>query len=226
MEVRAPEKQTNLWGSQIHRGRALRGLFRPASERHGAFVGEAWPLAAKFPPTALPGPRSIPRASGLHQVADAALLQPLAISRLRQGPSTRRSQGEPEQQERLHAAPQIHAAPRPRRRSPGQGAGRPGAPRLGKARAADRACVRPGAELAWLSGCAAGWPPAAPARRCLCCSLPLLRRGSAAKRASASGSGDRGKLFPRGWLLGRGSSCPWPRLPARMLPAHSRGCIL
>lgn len=29
MEVRAPEKQTNLWGSQIHRGRALRGLFRP-----------------------------------------------------------------------------------------------------------------------------------------------------------------------------------------------------
>lgn len=108
---------------------------------------------------------------------------------------------------------------------PGPGGGEAGRPEAGKG-ASRGPCVRAGAELAWLSGCAAGWPPAAPARRCLCCSLPLLRRGSAAKRASASGSGDRGKLFPGGWLLSRGSSCAWPGLPARMLPAHSRGCIL
>lgn len=72
---------------------------------------EAWPLAAEFPPTSLPGSWSIPGPFGLHQVVDIAFLQPLPGRRLWQGPSTHRGQGQPEQQERLHAQPQIHAAP-------------------------------------------------------------------------------------------------------------------
>lgn len=112
MDVRPPEKQTNLWRRQNHRGWALGGPFSPASERHGSLMGEAGPLAAEFPSTSLPGPWPVPRPSGLHQVADIALFQPIPIGKLHQGPSTHRGQGEPEQQERLHAEPQIHAAPR------------------------------------------------------------------------------------------------------------------
>lgn len=69
-------------------------------------------------------------------------------------------------------------------------------------------CVRAGAELAWLPGCAAGWPAAALARRRLSGSFPLPPPDSAATLASAGGFGDGGELFPRGWLLGRGSDCP------------------
>ena len=58
----------------------------PASERHGALVGEAWPLAPELPPTSLPGSWAAPRPSGLHQIADVAFLHPLPARGLQQGP--------------------------------------------------------------------------------------------------------------------------------------------
>lgn len=88
--------------------------------------------------------------------------------------------------------------------------------------------MRAGAELAWLPGCAAGWPAAALARCRLSCSLPLPPRGSASKLASAGGSGDSSELFPRGWLLRHGSDCPWPseNAPRSLQGLHFVACGL
>ena len=84
-------------------------------------------------------------------------------------------------------------------------------------------CGLVGAELVGLPVGAAGWP-AARLPPALACSLPPSC--GQRRRAGPSSSGGCGELFPRGRLLGRGSNCPRSRLPTRMLPAHSWGCIL
>lgn len=128
--------------------------------------------------------------------------------------STRRGQREPEQQERLHAAPQIHAAPR-RPLQPW-----PGAPRRGEARAAGRACVRARSSRGSRAAPQAGQLP-----RSLAASSPAAGAAPPSwPRLAALGT--EASSFQEAGCSAAASNCPGPRLPARMLPAHSRGCIL
>jgi hypothetical protein len=142
--------------------------------------------------------------------------------------STHRSQGEPEQQQRLHAQPQIHAATRAAvagRAGAGLGAERRDARRQRNARAAAGACghrtrVAPGPrECARPS-------PAAGCRPPLGCSLPVPPLGAQQSGPWRLGAAMAISFQAAGFARPGTPSAPWTRLPARMLPAHSRGCIL
>lgn len=73
----------------------------PASERHGALVGEAWPLAPELPPTSLPGPWAAPRSPGLHQVADGAFFHLLPVRCLQQGSCRKKKAGQASHPQKL-----------------------------------------------------------------------------------------------------------------------------
>lgn len=107
--------------------------------------------------------------------------------------STHRAQGEPEQQERLHAEPQIHAAPlaaaAAARPWPGGGGGGGGGEAGGRGRRESR-LVRAGAKLVWLPGRETVRPEprrGLAGRRLLSpAASSLPPRGSAAQLASAA----------------------------------------
>lgn len=148
--------------------------------------------------------------------------------------STHSSQGEPEQQQRLHAESQIHAATRSAAALKSRSwAERPGTPdaEKGASRAGAGACghgvrVAPGPrEGALPSSAARCWP-----RACsppLLCSRLLCLRG-VARRSWPRWLWDSGKNSPSGRLcLLRYSQLPvGPGCWRECFPAHFGGCIL
>lgn len=89
-------------------------------------------------------------------------------------------------------------------------------PRLARA-GAKQECAHPSSAAGYqLPACS---PPS------LSCSVTLLLRGSAAKLASEAPEAVA-SFSKRLALLCLSSNCAWPKLPGRMLPAHSKSCIL
>lgn len=81
----------------------------PASERHGALVGEAWPLAPELPPTSLPGPWAAPLPPGLHQVSDGAFFHLLPVRSLQQGSCRKKKASQASHPQRLMQRPGLTA---------------------------------------------------------------------------------------------------------------------